>query len=79
MIPGRFFMHCNAMDVCAEVLDVSDEGLSTVRWWNLGYSGSPWICADGYDRVYINGNWRDITTLLNIPRKRWPAWQAVQP
>jgi len=46
-----FYMHKNAMDVCVEVVKVtyqdSERIKLKVRWWTLGYSGTPFLTYDG--------------------------------
>lgn len=37
-----FMMHRQAMDVCIEIVMKSAER-TWVRYWNLGYSGKPWL------------------------------------
>lgn len=69
MIPGRYFMHENAMDVCFYVLEVRPNGQSLGMWYNLGYTGNPWpIDEAGIFEAWINGNWRDVTEKINQPR-----------
>jgi hypothetical protein len=43
----KYYMHKAAKDVFIEVLRVmgpSDDSLSVlVQWWNLGFTGNPWM------------------------------------
>lgn len=44
----KYYMHKRAMDVFIEVLGLvvteSDGSMSMlVQWWNLGYTGNPWM------------------------------------
>lgn len=42
-----YYKHKNCMDVCIEILKIqfrNDKKLKArVTWWNLGYTGNPWV------------------------------------
>lgn len=49
MMRCGFWMHVNSMDVCLEVCRVPYYDAKRVkvkgRWWNLGYTGNPWMIS----------------------------------
>lgn len=59
-----FLMHKNAMDVCIEVT-FKNAHRTYIRYWNLGYTGKPWL-VDGEEYVIPTDelntdNWNLIT------------------
>lgn len=81
MRPG-FWMHENAMDVCIEIIKVQygDQKRTKfkVRWWNLGYTGNPWLIPypDQFARPSVLelqnkdfSKWHNITHKMHTPRK----------
>lgn len=68
---GAFYMHDKAMDVCVRVCSVEEKsGKCHVEWFNLGHMGKPWPIGQ-FDFIVINGNWLDISNLINIPKSQW--------
>lgn len=76
MRPG-FWMHENGMDCCIEVIRVqySDQKRIIVkaRWWNLGYTGNPWLIDPRVETIKLNrqdlSKWHNITNKMTTPRK----------
>lgn len=54
--PGEFYMHENQKDVCIKVLAVepSSKGIHklSVEYWNLGYTGRPWLIKEDVIRIH---------------------------
>lgn len=53
---GAFIMHKEALDCCVEIMEVLDTAPTDPprivgRWWNLGYTGRPWLCQNA-SKVY---------------------------
>ena len=67
-------MHDNAMDVCCYVVSVNNDGSSNVLWYNLGYTGRPWLINGEVQTIWINGLWRDISAMIHRPR----PWENAQ-
>lgn len=61
--PNDFIMNKKSMDICSEVLEISslndDSVTIKVRFWNLGYSGDPWILTGEFDSFDIK--FTDVT------------------
>lgn len=76
MRPG-FWMHENGMDVCIEVLKVqyrdSKRVILKARWWNLGYTGNPWVIFPRPETLKLKpedlSKWHNITGKMLTPRK----------
>lgn len=69
---GNFMMHKNAMDVCLEV-SFKNGHLTYVKYWNLGYSGKPWLLDSNeyiiHTEVLNSDDWNILTPeQLTTPR-----------
>ena len=66
----RFIVHDNAMDVFFEVIKTTYRGPKYKkikgRWWNIGFSGRPWLCHPG-------------TQTITIKNTDWFAWKFFDP
>lgn len=55
---GKFYMHRRMKDVCIEVAKFKDQTVRhvmlQVRYWNLGYTGRPWLIDDRLSIIFIN-------------------------
>lgn len=79
MKPSQYYMHKRAMDVCIFVersYRISDNRFSVrASFWNLGYSGVPWLSdverrydiADSNDWVNITDKFLDKRTAAGLP------------
>jgi hypothetical protein len=67
MIPNRFYMHKNCLDVFIEPIFIDEifekQGIIGAVWHNLGYIGQPWLLNDETELVHIKNaaDWIDIT------------------
>ncbi len=76
MIPGRFYMHEKAMDICFWAQKVSKSTANSLRvngtWCNLGYTGNPWLLPTGYAYQVLNidnvKEWHDVTDKMSDVR-----------
>jgi hypothetical protein len=76
----RFYMHKNSMDICLEILKSHQYNINPDRysirgmWWNLGYTGNPWVCHLGHRfEIHNASEWIDVThTMHNIRTKPGP-------
>ena len=72
MLKGRYYMHQQAMDVCALIISNQGNGMFEVQWWNVGYVGNPWPIRLETDIIYMHPDvWKDITEYLQTPRESW--------
>lgn len=69
---GKFYMHNKAMDVCVFVQSIADNSMANVKWYNIGYTGNPWLIMDEVECIYMHPDvWNDVTELLSTPRDQW--------
>jgi hypothetical protein len=69
---GKYYMHDKALDVCALVHENLGDGQYSVRWFNIGYVGTPWLIDDSLQQIYMHPDvWTDITDKLHLPRPQW--------
>lgn len=74
----HYFMHSNALDVCIYVLKIQFNGPDYVKmkvdYYNLGYSGNPWIIERKNNFIVEKeqySNWIRIPQeKLSIPRTK---------
>ena len=73
MYRRRFWMHENCLDVCIEVLKNwrFKPGVLTlkVRWWNLGYSGNPFMIP--------NESGMPLVETIEIKVEDWKKWKCI--
>ena len=70
-----FYMHKDAMDVCMEVVRIpyrdNKRYRLKIRWWNLGYTGNPWLLDPMLFSLTIfktDAHWIYINNLMNKKR-----------
>lgn len=70
---GSYYMHERGMDVCVRICGVFGNSKYAIEWYNLGYVGEPFPIGLPAEVIYMHPDaWKDVTTLLRIPRKDWP-------